>query len=1027
MPLAAAALLLLPTTGVFEAPTGVALAVAHAPQSQADAAEEAARLVAGLAERGLHAQVIREAREFFLKHPRSPRADGVRYRLAEALFQTGRFAEAREEFARLATKGAFELPMEVQFRLGECALELGEPAQAVPCFERVLAGDAEYLAPAAGYLIGEAHSRAGDPARAELAWLALLERPDAAAHAADARYGLVWCARDLGRAEDVLTRCAAFERAEAGDDRLSEVRLLHGETLLALGRADEALALLERVPDGPDRPAAQRAAGAALFELGRFEQAAQAFDAIVAADTEGDLSHDARTRAAVAWLRAGRAERALERLENLPGRPDAERWLWIGLSQRVLGDHTASLEALDRALAMDLAGELAREAHAARGDALDGLGRASEAAGAYEMSGDAYGLHAAAIAAANAGEFERALELAERQLATFPGSSFAPAMETSRAECLFQLQRFEDASRVFRVLAARAEEAGDTAARSAALSRVAWCAYSSGDLAAAEQGFGEVARTTADPAERNDALLLCGECARARGDREAAAGHFEAFLEAATDDPRRARAWLELSETTDGERSERALERLLAEPAAGELAQDARFALAERLRARGASEGALVHYRAVDDARFAEAAAWGLAWCELDQGRPDAARAALAPLVTGRAREGTSEQGRRAAFELLVWVESARGDGAAAGEAARAFATLESDPARTFAAAREAGSALLASGEPARAAKLFADLGGLAGDASLPFDTERVHALLAAGEVDAADELVRRLGGTHARDSGVREALFFVGEAHYGAGDTTRAASVYDAAAGRSEDADSLRERALYKGAYAHLSRDAWQPARERLGRLVAEFPKGELAGESLYLLGEACYRLDDDEAAALALERVLTEHPRHDVRPKALFRLGLARGRLADWKGSLEALEELLAKHETFPQRSEADLARGRAHAALGQGRAARQAFDQVLVRETGVLAARARIERGKLDEQDGELEVALAEYLKVAVLFEGSEEGAEATLRAGGVLEAQGEGSAARARYRELVAGYPDSPFAQEASRRLATLGSQ
>ena len=67
------------------------------------------------------------------------------------------------------------------------------------------------------------------------------------------------------------------------------------------------------------------------------------------------------------------------------------------------------------------------------------------------------------------------------------------------------------------------------------------------------------------------------------------------------------------------------------------------------------------------------------------------------------------------------------------------------------------------------------------------------------------------------------------------------------------------------------------------------------------------------------------------------------------------------------------------------------------------------------------------MAGYLKISVLFEGSEHGADGTFRAAGILEVQEEFEVAKARYREILDSYPDSRFAPRAKQRLEALASR
>jgi len=127
------------------------------------------------------------------------------------------------------------------------------------------------------------------------------------------------------------------------------------------------------------------------------------------------------------------------------------------------------------------------------------------------------------------------------------------------------------------------------------------------------------------------------------------------------------------------------------------------------------------------------------------------------------------------------------------------------------------------------------------------------------------------------------------------------------------------------------------------------------------------------------------------------------------------------LKREPHFENLAEAELARGRACAELGRARAARQALARVLsVAGDSVLGARAHLALGGLALAERDREGALAEYLKVAVLYAAEDEVAEALYRAGDVLAAQGKTAQAEDRWREAAA-HSNTEYGALAARRL------
>src|SRR5580765_3422951 len=99
-----------------------------------DGADEQYSFIAGLAEKGMHERVVKEAESFLAQYPRHAKADAARYRLACALFELHDTPKATGEFKRLSSRRGFEFEAEVAFRLGQCELEVGDCAGAESAF-----------------------------------------------------------------------------------------------------------------------------------------------------------------------------------------------------------------------------------------------------------------------------------------------------------------------------------------------------------------------------------------------------------------------------------------------------------------------------------------------------------------------------------------------------------------------------------------------------------------------------------------------------------------------------------------------------------------------------------------------------------------------------------------------------------------------------------------------------------------------------------------------------------------------------
>jgi TolA-binding protein len=265
------------------------------------------------------------------------------------------------------------------------------------------------------------------------------------------------------------------------------------------------------------------------------------------------------------------------------------------------------------------------------------------------------------------------------------------------------------------------------------------------------------------------------------------------------------------------------------------------------------------------------------------------------------------------------------------------------------------------------------------------------------------------------------EAAYRLGESYLAEGDAQGAERWLEGAA--AVQASPRQRDARFALGYAAMQRADWSTAEKHLERLLA--PEADSTGEARFLFAECAFRRQDFQAAADRLQSALAA-TEGELRAKCLFRLGLALGELERFAGCERTLSELAQRAPQFPNLAEAELMRGRALRALKKPRAARAAFERTLALDQGDLAARARLGLAHSYEDEGALDAALSDYLKVALLFAHEPSVCEALLGAGRVLEAQGQSAQAAERYAELVREHPGSPFAAPARERLRALGA-
>jgi TolA-binding protein len=997
------------------------LALALCASGLQDKAEEQYAYVAGLAEKGLSEQVVREAQGFLREHAAHPKADVVRYRLGCALFELQREKEAAPVFRELARRPDFELAAEVQFRLGQCLLAGGEREAAEQALARVLAAKKEYLVPPALALLAQSELARKDHEHALAHFEQLLARKDAGDYAADARCSRAWCLQRLGRAAEAA-QAARGALPSAPQSRQGEMSFLLGECLLDAHDARGALEAYGSVREGPYADAALRGSGFARVELGDQNGAANDFGALLERFPQSPLRGECALQRGVALLRAGDARAALAAFASPDCPGDAEALSWRARAEEAAGDKQAALSSVERALATRPGGETEQRLALQRADLLAGLGRSGEAQRIWEGVGNDRALLAAAVAALADKRHAEAARLAAALLERFPQSPLRADALLARAEGCFGAQQWHEAEQAF---ATAAQEDKDAARALKARSRAAWCAYEAGEFPRAALAFDALAAAKSDAPEIEEAAFMAARAREDAGDASASEV-YDRFLARFPSGAHRDEAELRCALLCGPEAGRARLEKLLGRLGQGALAARARFELAERLSQTGHAAEALPHYRqALADPALAEhapRASYGLAWCLYQEKQHSEAAAELERLL---ARERLDPKLQQAALELAVWSTLQGGDLERALRGWNALTQSGFDEERCAPLLHALSAALVKAQRSEDAGKVVAafDRGARSPRGHAKAGVERALLLASANQPAEARREIEKLRAQGIQDPALSEALFRLGENCYAQGDDAQAIPLYDAAA--SEAAAPIADRALYKAGFARMRSSDAAGAERCFQKLVDEHPQSELLHESLFLLGEAQFRQQRYEAAAKNLERVRREAPRHAVLPKALFRLGLALGELQRWKESAEVLGALVRSNPDFPNLAEAELGRGRALAESGDARAARAALERVLALDKGLLSAQAHLELGRLCYGAADLDGALSEFLKVAVLYDSDEEVAEALFLAGRVLEDQKQPDKALGQYREVLEKHPKARYVAEAQKRVAELG--
>jgi len=985
-------------------------------------ADEQYAFIAGLAEKGMHERVVKEAQSFLAQYPRHAKADAARYRLACALFDLHDAAKATGEFEKLAARRGFEFEAEVALRLGQCRLDGGDCAAAQSSFERAITLHKDYLMAPAQWLLGEAQLRCGAIDAAEASYRAALALDADGKYAADAQAGLAWCSFKSKKFDDAAERARKLLDRSTISERTDEMRFLLGESLFELAKPKEALEAYNAVGAGAWTDGALRGAGFAHAALGEHGEAARCFARVPSEFQDSRYAAECALHAGIEWLAADRPRDALEALRTKSAGESAELLAWRSRAEAASGDNTAALKSLDRALEIAPDPTAQSRLRSARADLLAALGKKDEALREYELAGSDYALQAAAVAALRANRLDEASRAAQKLLDEFPKSAYRNDAEMVIGEARLASKQYELAVKSFESAAANEPDASK---RTRARSRIGWCKYLGGDERSAAETFARIAEEDSTSPELDEAQFMTARSREAAGDLDAAAQSYDRYLARFPAGTRRDEALFRRAKLDSSPAARSQLEALAREHPHSEYAARALYELAERASSSGDFGAAIARYRELlaqhGDSDLANASAYGLAWCLQRSGDAPHAAEILRPWIEAT---DLDRELRASGLEVLVWSESAIAPCDGVLPAWHALIGATNDEARLLRTARAAIDALRKADRGADAAALVDALAKRTRDPKMlaRLSIERVYLRLGEKRIDAAERELERASSVLGDDAGVAEAAFFVGEAELAAGDSKHATELYDRSARNAQN--PARDRALYKAGFARLKNDDAAGAERCLGELVASSPKSALLFEALFLLGEAQYRAKKFDEAIASFERVRAEAPEHDVMPKVLFRLGLARAEREDWKGSLEALTALAATKPDFENAAEAELARGRALAHLNRARDARGAFERTIALDKGVLSARAHLELGRMHLASKELDAALSEFLKVEVLYDLPDETAEALTLAGETLEAQGDTKRAVEQYREVVEKHASSSCAPRARKRLNEL---
>lgn len=293
------------------------------------------------------------------------------------------------------------------------------------------------------------------------------------------------------------------------------------------------------------------------------------------------------------------------------------------------------------------------------------------------------------------------------------------------------------------------------------------------------------------------------------------------------------------------------------------------------------------------------------------------------------------------------------------------------------------------------------------------------------GRGDEADAAFQRLRAEHAASRYWADATYRLAEhalARQDLDESRRLLSELIAAQGGAE----VLPHALYLSAQVEIAGQQWSAVSTPLRRLVDEYPDSSLRTLAEYWLAEAAYRQNDFETASVRLEDLDSRVAGQQDRWLGMIPLRRAQvlAQQRQWPEALSMAARVAERFPQFEQQYEADYVIGRCLAALGRFDEARQAYRQVLHSPQGSKTETAAMAQWMIGESyfhQKDHEAAVREYLRLEILYAYPTWQAAALLQAGKCHEAMGQWQQATQLYARLLKTYPDTPFSDEAARRL------
>lgn len=502
-----------------------------------------------------------------------------------------------------------------------------------------------------------------------------------------------------------------------------------------------------------------------------------------------------------------------------------------------------------------------------------------------------------------------------------------------------------------------------------------------------------------DGAPTDDALLKSGIAHQRVGDYETALRRLTSIVERETASPHRAQAVFEMGQTLV------AMDRL----------DDAAKAFRRVLKMKRAK-------------RFANPAREHLASIGLRTGRPELAAETFAAMAGEDASDDDRASVRLRQAEALIQAEKF---GEAADVLQELLVSTPKFADRERAKANRV-LALARASDCDGAIEQFDDmkLDGLAASLSLAIRYDRAWCLRKLGKIAKAASAFGAIVESSGDSTLGRHAALELAVIESERGDREASIRLLEGLAAAWRE-NSLPEgfavdQVLYRLGKTRFEMDAMDASSAAMRELIEEFPKSDLVGPAAYLAGEAAYRGEQFERVVTLMERAIEGGADADYHASALLRLGDALNRLQRWTESEKRFDEFLAKHAKSENAYQANFGIGWARENDRRYAEAIESYRRVTDRHKGPTAARAQFQIGQCLFATKDYEGAVRELIKTDILYAYPEWSAAALFEAGRCFERLNRRGEARQQFKTVVEKYGKTKWAAPAGERLQALAS-